>query len=129
MGGIEFTYAWANLEKYAQQGRDPVGIIPRGAQEEWQVAMSPIEFGKTTEWAWVRDGDAVYVPLVPYLVATGPAEAFAFLLATGVLGGIQVNMTRGQVRRIHLIRGRPVEDLRPQTEAFRFWAGLAIRIH
>jgi hypothetical protein len=128
MAGIEVTNQWANLEQYAQAGQNPVGIISRGREEEWQVAMSPIEAGKPMEWGLAKDGDAVYVPLVPYRVSTEPEEAFAFLLETGVLAGIQVNMTRGPIKRIHLIRGCPVEDLRPEADAFRFWAGLAIRI-
>jgi hypothetical protein len=128
MPGIEFTNQWADLAECARLGRDPVGIIPRGKEEEWQVATSPIEPGRPMRWAPVRDGDAVYVPLVPYLVSTDPAKAFAFLMATGALAGIQVNMTRGPIRRIHMIRGEPAEDLRPEQDAFRFWAGLAIRI-
>lgn len=128
MAGIQFTNQWADLEEYVRAGRDPVGIITRGREEEWQVAMSPIEPSRPMEWALVKDGDAVYVPLVPYRVSLVPEEAFAFLLETGVLAGIQVNMTRGPIRRIHVIRGRPAEDLRPETDAFRFWVGLAVRI-
>jgi hypothetical protein len=128
MRGVEVTNQWADLEMYAQQGRDPVGIISRGAQEEWQIAKGPIKFDRPMEWWSVRDGDAVYVPLVPYLVSTVPEEAFAYLLEIGVMAGIQVNMTRGPIRRIHLIRGKPAEDLRPETNAFRCWVGLAIRI-
>jgi hypothetical protein len=127
MRNVEFTHAWADLEAYVQQGRNPVGIITREAHEEWQVAMSPIEFDSPMEWGLVRDGDAVFVPLVPYRISTRPEESFAFLLATGIMGGIQLNLAKGPVRRIHLIRGRPVEDLRPELDAFRFWAGLAIR--
>ena len=128
MAGIEITHQWANLEEYARLGRDPVGIISRGKEEEWQVAMSPIEPGRPMEWGLVKDGDAVYVPLVPYRVSTEPTESFAFLLERGVMAGIQVNMIRGPIRRIHIIRGSPVEDLQPETKAFRFWVGLAVRI-
>lgn len=128
MAGIEVKHLWANLEQYAQAGQQPVGIISRGKDEEWQIATSPIEAGKPMEWGLAKDGDAVYVPLVPYRVSTEPEEAFAFLLETGVLAGIQANMTRGPIKQILLIRGKPVEDLRPEADAFRFWAGLAIRI-
>ena len=128
MAKIEVTNQWADLERYARTGQKPVGIIPRGSNEEWQVAISPIEPGRPLEWSLAKDGDAVYVPLVPYLISTSPAEAFAFLLESGVLAGIQVSTARGPIRRIHLIRGSPVEDLRPETDAFRFLMGLAIRI-
>jgi hypothetical protein len=128
MKGIELTHQWADLDAYARDGREPVGIISRGAQEEWLVAKSPIEFDRPMEWLLVKDGDGVYVPLVPYRVTLEPEGAFAFLLATGIQAGLQVNMIRGPVRRIHVIRGRPVEDLRPEVEAFRFWVGVAIRI-
>jgi hypothetical protein len=128
MPSIEITHQWADLEEYAAAGRNPVGIISRGKEEEWQVAMSPIVPDRAVEWSLVRDGDAVYVPLVPYRLATDPETSFAFLLELGVMAGLQVNMTRGPIRRVHMIRGRPVEDLRPEMEAFRFWVGLAIRI-
>ena len=128
MAGIEFTHQWADIEAYAREGRDPVGIISRGKEEEWQVATSPITFAAPTDWGLVRDGDAVYVPLVPYQVSTMPEGSFAFLMSMGILGGIRVNMTRGPIRRVHVIYGKPVEDLRPETEAFRFWVGLAVRI-
>jgi hypothetical protein len=128
MAGIEITHQWADLAEYARLGRDPVGIFTRGAQEEWQVAMNPIVPDRPMEWSLAKDGDAVYVPLVPYRVTMDPEGSFAFLLATGVLAGIQVNMTRGPIKKIHVIRGKPVEDLRPEVDAFRFWVGLAIRI-
>lgn len=128
MKGIEFTHQWADLERYAQAGQKPAGILPREKDAEWQVAMSPIEAGKPMEWSRVKDGEGVYVPLVPYRVSVNPEESFTFLLATGLMAGIQVNMTRGTIRRIHLIRGRPVEDLRPEVEAFRFLVGIAVRI-
>jgi hypothetical protein len=128
MAGIEVTHQWADLEEYVRQGQKPVGIIVRGKEEEWQVAMSPVTVDQRVEWSLVRDGDAVYVPLVPYRVATDPERSFAFLLEVGILAGLQVNTLRGPIRKIHLIRGQPVEDLRPATDAFRFWAGVAIRI-
>jgi hypothetical protein len=128
MAGIEITHQWADLEEYVRHGHEPVGIISRGKEEEWQVATNPIVPDRPMEWSLVRDGDAVYVPLVPYRVATDPERSFAFLMEIGVLAGIQVNLTRGPIRRIHLIRGQPVEDLRPEVDAFRFWVGLAIRI-
>jgi hypothetical protein len=128
MAGIEITHQWADLAEYARQGQDPVGIVSRGAQEEWQVATSPIEPGRPMAWGLVKDGDAVYVPLVPYRVATDPERSFAFLMEIGILAGIQINLNRGPVRRIHLIRGEPVEDLRPEVDAFRVWVGLAVRI-
>lgn len=125
---IEFTHQWADLEKYAQAGQKPVGIIMRGKEEEWQVARSPIELDRPMVWGLVRDGDAVYVPLIPYLVSTRPDESFAFLMARGIAAGIQLNTSRGPIRRIHLIRGLPVEDLRPEMDAFRYLAGIAVRI-
>jgi hypothetical protein len=128
VSGIEVTHQWADLARYAAEGQDPVGIVSRGAQEEWQVAMTPIEAGRPIKWSLVKDGDAVYVPLVPYRVAADPARSFAFLLEVGVLAGLQVNMTRGPIRAIRVIRGEPVEDLRPELEAFRVWVGLAVRI-
>jgi hypothetical protein len=90
--------------------------------------MKPIEPDRPMEWGLVKDGDAVYVPLVPYRVSPSPTEAFAFLLERGLLAGIQVNMMRGPIRRIHVIRGQPVEDLNPEVDAFRFWVGIAVRI-
>jgi hypothetical protein len=128
MAGIEITHQWADLEKYARDGRNPVGIFSRGKEEEWQVATSPIDPGQPTEWSLAKDGDAVYVPLVPYLAPTVPDQSFAFLMERGILAGLQVNMTRGPIRRIHVIRGVPAEDLRPEMDAFRFWVGMAIRI-
>ena len=128
MAGIEITHQWADLEKYALEGRNPVGIFSRGKEEEWQVATSPVEPDKQTEWSLAKDGDAVYVPLVPYLVPTEPDQSFAFLLERGILAGLQVNMMRGPIRRIYVIRGTPAEDLRPEMDAFRFWVGMAIRI-
>jgi hypothetical protein len=62
MERVEIINQWADLEKYALAGQNPVGIISRGEQEEWQVAMSPIVSQKPVEWSLVRDGDAVYVP-------------------------------------------------------------------
>jgi hypothetical protein len=61
-------------------------------------------------------------------VPTEPDQSFAFLLERGILAGLQVNMTRGPIRRIYVIRGTPAEDLRPEMDAFRFWVGMAIRI-
>lgn len=92
------------------------------------MMTQPITPEKPMEWSLVRDGEALYVPLVPYRVVTAPEGAFAFLLEMGVQAGIQVNMTRGPIRRIHVIMGKPVEDLRPEMDAFRFWLGLAVRI-
>jgi hypothetical protein len=128
MAGIEITHQWIDLEEYARLGQEPACIISRGREEEWQVAKNPIVPDRLMEWGLVKDGDAVYVPLVPYRLTMDPEGSFAFLMEIGVLAGIQVSMTRGPVRRIHLIRGRPVEDLRPEADAFRFWVGMAIRI-
>jgi hypothetical protein len=127
-GSIQFTTKWADLEQYARLGQDPVGIEPRGREEEWLVARSPAIPERPVEWALVRDGDAVYVPLIPYLAGTDPESVFSAMLGRGVLMGIELNAMRGQILRVLLIRGRPVEDLRPTQESFRFWMGMAIRI-
>lgn len=128
MTGIEFTSRWANLEAYARQGMDPVAVEPRGRDEEWLIATSPVTPEDPVRWALVRDGDALHIPLVPYRVSTDPGEAFRALMGRGILAGVQINATRGPVRKILMVRGRPVEDLRPEQDLFRFWVGLAVRI-
>lgn len=128
MAGIQFTSRWADLEEYARLGTDPVAIEPRGREEEWLIATSPVTPEEPTRWSLARDGDALYVPLVPYLVGTAPEPSFTALMGRGILAGVQINATRGPVREIRMIHGRPVEDLRPDRDLFRFWVGLAIRI-
>jgi hypothetical protein len=128
MAGIEFKTRWANLDAYVRQGMDPVAIEPRGRDEEWLIAISPVTVEDPVRWALVRDGDALYIPLVPYQVSPEPEKAFRELMGRGMLAGMQVNMTRGPIRAVLMVPGYPVEDLRPEHDLFRFWVGMAVRI-
>jgi hypothetical protein len=111
MAGIEFKTRWADLDAYVRQGMDPVAIEPRGRDEEWLIAISPVTVEDPVRWALVRDGDALHIPLVPYQVSPEPEKAFRELMGRGMLARLNRDVAR---LNLHFENTRELDDMDPE---------------
>jgi hypothetical protein len=107
-------------------------LVPRARNEQWLVAHAPIQLHAHVEWGLVRDGDYVYIPIIPYRTHTDPHKAIKFALTMGLRAGLDTHMLPNRdIKRLYLVTGTEIEDLAKTEgiEAFRFYLGFAVQTH
>jgi hypothetical protein len=107
-------------------------LIPRGKNEQWLVAHAPLDLGARVQWGPVRDGDYVYIPIIPYRTHPDANKAIKYAITLGLRAGLDSQPVPGRdLRRLHLVTGTITEDLSDSGEglSFRFYLGVAIQIH
>lgn len=112
-----------DLERFAEAGAEPRHVFDRpNGGGTWLAASGPLNADRVT-WTEDRSSPHIVVPTARYLVPPVPEALFAF----GVEIALRA-MTRLKrpVTRAVLVLGRPVEDLRPEQDAFAVRFGLAL---
>jgi hypothetical protein len=132
--GIVLTTSEVDLAELEAAGLAPAdwhAILPRRRQEHWLVAHGPITLETRVPWGPVRDGDYIYVPLVPYRTHADLTPAIQYALTLGLRAGLDVQLLPGRdLKRIHLVTPQRVTDLGPSEgiAAVRFVLGLAVQL-
>lgn len=127
-----YTCEFLDIANYLARGVNPEKCLRRSGNDIWYVRKEPIDFSRTEHaqdpmhWALVRSGDMVRVPLIPY--RSSSLEPHELMMAVIDIAQRSV-IDHHAATRIHWVVGRPVEDLRPEAEAFRIWLGLAMQTH
>jgi len=133
-----YTAEIIDIEKALAKQQAPAVHLGVPDGEVWYVRHQPFDFDGEpafdgAKWGLnrIHDGNMVLVPLLPYrTTSTEPQELIA-----GALDLMQrycwqlAEHVTDDVVRTHVVIGKPVEDLRPEYEAFRYWVGFAARIH
>jgi hypothetical protein len=123
----KYTAEICDIRPYLSQEVIPEKVLPRPQNTVWRVRKEPMELGETElatdGWAYIRDGDLVRIPLVPY--RTAKASPSHVVLSAMELG-MRYAASYPECVRIHVIVGDPVEDLSPEG-VFRFWLGVAVQ--
>lgn len=127
-----YTCEFLDIAPYLERGACPEKCMARSGNEIWQVRKEPINFAQEEQvadplhWALVRSGELVRIPLIPY--RSNSLEPHELMMAVIDIAQRSV-LDYQQAIRIHWVVGRPVEDLRPEAEAFRIWLGLAMQMN
>jgi len=126
----QHTAEFMDITGFIAAGTIPEKTLPRTGEEVWQVRSEPIDFNsvksEASDWTLVREGDLVRIRLIPYRTQSQDPAEYG-LSAMDMAARLFLDFP--QAVRIHIIFGKPVEDLRPEAEVFRFWVGVAIQLH
>jgi hypothetical protein len=126
----QLTCEFLDITPFLESGAQPEKLLKIGSRDRWQVRKLPVDFTylgdpRPGEWSLVRaPSEMVRIPLIPYRTNTmEPHE----MLVSAMDMGIRLFTTYERVVRIHIVMGKPVEDLTPEAQAFRYWVGAAIQ--
>jgi len=126
----QYTAEFVDITKFIEAEAIPEKTLPRLGEEVWQVRNAPVDFTKARTdpggWTLVREGDLVRVRLIPYRTSTRDPAEYG-LVAMDMAARLFMDFP--QALRVHIIFGKPVEDLSPEVDAFRFWVGVAIQVN
>lgn len=128
------SHTFVDVSRFRQANYQPADIIELIDGAHWLVVNSPMETGegrKPPKWVQASQGDAVRVPLWPYLVLSEDDVALAALACE--LGGRAVGQRppSGQVLEMHITTGGPtewVEQPDDKVKLRRYWVGIALRV-
>lgn len=131
---VQTTLDFVNVEEFTVNQKIPEKVLRRGTDEVWQVCRVPLDqatvaFGPPA-WAFIRDGQLIRIPLVPYTTDADGATSVAAAIERGLSIGQLVYVQQQLPVRVHIIVGRPVEQLVAAGDTgllYRFWLGFAIR--
>lgn len=132
MSELLVTGEFLDIAPFLERGANPEKCLRRSGHDVWQVRKEPVRFEQGERenahlnWALVRRGDLVRIPLIPYRSTS--LEAHEIIMGMVHAATVMV-IDYPKAIRVHWIIGRPVEDIRPEADAFRCWAGLAMQIH
>jgi hypothetical protein len=107
-------------------------VFPRGGNELWMVAHGPLDLNSRVQWGHVRDGEYVYVPVIPYRTAQDASTALKYAITLGLRAGLDANVLPGRdIKKLYLATGSAIEDLSGAgaPDQFRFYLGFAVQIH
>lgn len=125
---IAYTTEALDITKFIEQQVKPVRIMRKGTDNVWVVRSAPVDFSaedQALNWTLYRGGDVMQIPLIPYRTAT---TALVHLLSAGIDTAQRMARNHPNAKRVHFIVGTPIEDLRPEAEALRFWLGYAVQL-
>jgi len=125
----QHTAELISIEPFVTRERIPERPLERKEKEIWHVRATPLDFTYENhtqhDWTLIRDGDIVRIPLCPYRTTD---QDLAKLQLVAFDLGQRFRARYPEAVRTHVIIGQPVEDLRPEVDALRFWLGYAVRI-
>ena len=126
----QHTAEFIDVTKFIEAEAIPEQTFPRVGEAVWQVRHDPVDFTKPRTdpggWTLVREGDLVRVRLIPYRTSSRDPAEYG-LVAMDMAARLFMDFP--QALRVHIIFGKPVEDLSPEVDAFRFWVGVAIQVN
>lgn len=114
-----------DIEQFEAQKIIPAVIVNRKSGENWLVLDLPlnVDAPASEKWGTAASGDAVRVPLFPYLAGSlEPAHAMAFAFELGFRAS---QMAGHAARHLHIAVGKPIQET---GEHLRFWIGFALII-
>jgi hypothetical protein len=125
----QHTAEFMDVSQFVLHGKIPQRPLTKKSGEVWHVRATPLDFKHEnhapTDWTLVREGEIIRIPLCPY--RTLSMDMSQVLLSAFDLGHRFAERYNSIVRS-HIIIGQPVEDLRPDVEALRYWIGYAVQI-
>lgn len=124
------TAEFLDITSFLEEGIAPETAIRRSGEDVWQVRAVPVDFesykNNPNDWSLVREGDLVRIRLIPYRTKTkDPAE---YGLSTMDMAS-RLFMDFPEAIRTHIVFGKPLEDISPEDDVFRYWVGVAIQLH
>jgi len=126
----EHTAEFLDITDFVASGTAPETTIRRTGEAVWKVRSAPVDFegykNNPNDWTLVRDGDLVRIRLIPYRTQTKDPTEYG--LATMDMAS-RLFMDFPEAVRTHIVFGKPLEDLSPEADAFRYWVGVAIQLH
>lgn len=133
--GVGLTSEEVDIRAMLEQGvplQELHALVPRGRNEQWMVASAPIQLHERIRWSVVREGDYVFVPIIPYRTHSDANKAIQFAISMGLRAGLDAQLAPNHdLKRLYMVTGKVTEDL-AETEgiqAFRFYLGFAIQTH
>lgn len=100
-------------------------IFPLRRGECWYVASKGVLFDRPTPWDFVRQGDMVSIPLVPYLVPAEQSTAWSFVFQLAFRAAHDVP---APPTKVLIVTGFPLVPVEGSDLAqMRFFIGLGLR--
>ena len=134
----EHTASFLDLTPYTEGNPtiplDPISklpmvqiTIPLRPGEVWRARVLPMITNQPDDnraWSYVREGQFVRVPLLPYRVSHDLAQAML-----GIMDVTQCLVEAWPTaKHTHIVIGTPVQDLSPEGfDYYRVWIGFAAR--
>jgi hypothetical protein len=123
------TVEFLDIAPFLADAHLPEAVLRRGDKDIWRARIEPVSFddvpAKEPRWSLVRQGELVRIPLIPYRTASQTCEE---VLVMAIDTALRCAYDHPNASRVHMVMGRPVENLLPEVDAFRFWFGFAVRI-
>jgi hypothetical protein len=123
------TVEFLTIERFIATETIPEKALRRKGTDVWRVRKEPVTFSDEDEdprvWALNRDSELIRIPLIPYRTSS---QDFSELVVAAMDVMARCLVQVPNPKRIHIVVGKPVEDRRPEAEAFCFWVGLAFQI-
>lgn len=125
---MQLTFQQLDIDEFRRTNRQPAVVINRKRDEEWHVAGSPIELDKPISWLHVKDGQGVYIPMVPYRLPHDANLALTDMVSRAMRAGYDINQKQAP-KRLHIVTATLTEDLTEEGfEGFmRFHLGIAVQ--
>jgi hypothetical protein len=132
--GVELTEVEVDVADLYARGHTAANLhvlIPRDPREYWMVAHAPIDIHQSVAWGPVRDGEYVYIPVIPYRTHHDANKAIKYAITLGYRAGLDTQKFNNRdIKRLYLVTGTITEDLAESEGilAFRFYLGFAVQL-
>ena len=126
-----WSFGFVDVDGMAQENQLPVDMVRR-EDGHWAYLNGPIDIDDIKSdlpWVAVTSGDAVRIPLIPYLSGSDDPEiAIALAFQIGIRS--MLNIPHDHVQMIRISIGSPVEQVAidNQPTSHRFYLGLALKL-
>lgn len=142
---MDFRVQWVDVTPFLLSREQPVALIRRepvhvgekawagqsqvGSTDQFWVPRSDLLADAVAEFSPSCVGDAVRVPMFAYKTSElALAELFGLGVQIGMAAVVHLrHHTQDTPRRVHLVIGHQVTDLRPAENAFRAYIGIAVQ--
>lgn len=125
---LDVQIAKVATEPFTKNGKLPELVQRRDKGAVWHVRKTPVRTPLTEEaldWALVKDGDLVRIPILPY---NSPTESPPDLIAAAAVISVACYAAYPEAKRILIVVGDPLEDLRPEQDDYRYWIGIGLEM-
>lgn len=104
---MHVTHMRVDISGCLAKNQRPAAVVERQGREMWLVADAPVQMDQPIIWANTRQGESVYIPMVPYLTHSEPDLSLAFMLQLGIKIGAELGRP---VKHLHIATGHPVKE-------------------